>query len=823
MLGRRAYICYTRVDKSAASRLRRSIRRLANVAATSDAAGDKSLRPDLGPLLIKRLDSAPLDGATRFDIDASDWLILVCSPNAVTPAMAEAAMVFKESGRAHRILPVITDGEPGASRITGLAHRECLPRPLLFAADAGGALTDQPVTPAFIDLRPDGPTLAHATAEIAARISGVPAALFRTNDRRRRQRRGLVAGAAAAASLAAMALAPALHRDMEAFGRTEAARAAGLTAHHALDQGRASDAVRTLTDHFPRNFDFASPSYPVPEEAISALNRAALETRELANLQAPATDIARLVPSQGGTVIAIAPDAGAHVVDLGAGEATRIYAPGLNAASRVSDDGATLWTARFGAEAHNGDGDAYAPLIFENVDLSNGEGTMTTAVQSLPPRGGATAISPGGARFAVDIGPGHTDRTLIAVFSRESQTLAGVATLPADRAQVTFLGPDRLLLVTNPPNIYGAAPGLYLWNLAEDRPRVLRAPGRTPVCPGGHNAARRAIAAEIAAGRLPAADWAAAEDGSEVALMLPALGGGSCILRWDSETGRQIAPLTTRSTLQSLEFVVAGGPYAAFSSDGDLRLMTTHGETRLKDCGDAARHFTGRGEPLVLCTGQDGATLHHGYSGQRFWRGTAPPTVTAATYDAHGQRLIMASDTGRIAIWDAAPRGYPVARARTEVTLAQPDKDHVAVLAEDAPPVLFDLEGRSVAEVDPDLMARLGPVGQPELLALAATGDAAPVETCGALTAEGVVHRSDSPTGRRSAIETAEGVAVYDRESCLPVLRLTTRTTGAGPMLVSDDLLWAPLPGEVSIFPLGIPLKTALESLHSRNPAKSGH
>ena len=154
--------------------------------------------------------------------------------------------------------------------------------------------------------------------------------------------------------------------------------------------------------------------------------------------------------------------------------------------------------------------------------------------------------------------------------------------------------------------------------------------------------------------------------------------------------------------------------------------------------------------------------------------------------------------------------------------MAQPDRDHVAVLAEDASPVVFDLSGRSIPAVDPNLMARLGPVGQPELLALAATGDAAPAETCAALVAEDVLHRSDSPTGRRTAIETANGVTVYDRESCLPVLRLATRTTGSGPMLVSDDLLWAPLPGEVSIFPLSIPSQTALESLHSRRAAWSG-
>ena len=59
-------------------------------------------------------------------------------------------------------------------------------------------------------------------------------------------------------------------------------------------------------------------------------------------------------------------------------------------------------------------------------------------------------------------------------------------------------------------------------------------------------------------------------------------------------------------------------------------------------------------------------------------------------------------------------------------------------------------------------------------------------------------------------------MAVYDKATCLPVMRLPARTTGDGPLMVSDDLLWAPLPGEVSVFPLTVPPAEALASLHAR-------
>ena len=71
--------------------------------------------------------------------------------------------------------------------------------------------------------------------------------------------------------------------------------------------------------------------------------------------------------------------------------------------------------------------------------------------------------------------------------------------------------------------------------------------------------------------------------------------------------------------------------------------------------------------------------------------------------------------------------------------------------------------------------------------------------------------------GARTAIETMAGLAVYDRTTCLPLVRLATRTVGSGPMLVSEDLLWAPLPGEVAVFPLTVPAAEALESLHARS------
>lgn len=812
MQGCRAYICYTRADEAAAARVRRALARFSQSA--SGAPDDRS--PTFGPILSRRLDTAPLGKADLLDIEASDHLILLCSPAALTPAMGEAAMVFKAMGWSHRIIPVLTEGEPWASRTPGLEHRECLPRALRYAADADGALTDHPIMPAHVDLRPDGLPLADAAAHIAARITGAPVATFQRAAQTRRRRRGYIAGAMAAAAVVALTLAPFVRQDMQTRAYTDEARKAGLAAHHALDGGQRLAAITALTEIFPRDFDFAAPPYPVPDEALSALSRAVLETRELSDLAAPLQDITSFEALPNGALIALAPDASAHLVDIGAGVALPVYQPLDKAVSRVSPDGATLWTARFGEETQNGDGDSYAPLIFEDVDLESGVISLSTAVQSLPPHASAAAISPDGAVFAVDIGPGETDRTLIAAFNRREQTLAGVASLPADRAHVEFLAPDRLLLATNPPNIFGAAPGLYLWDLADEAPRILRAPGRAPLCPGAGGAPRRVIAAELGAGRLPAADWAVSDDGAEITLLLPSLAGGSCLLRWDARDGRRKPPLKTDTQYQSLAFAVADGPYAARPAGGDLVLVTRHGETPLAGCPGPAHHFAGGGDPVILCEGDGATTLHHGYSGQRAWRGPALPALTAVSHDPLDQRLIMARADGRITIWDAAERGYQIARTSAPVTLTQADADHIAVLGGHGPPSFFDPLGRLTEAVDPTLVARVQPGDAPQLLALNIIGGSNEGEACPAIAGSDVIHRSDSPSGARIAIETATGLAVYDRSTCLPLIRLATSTVGSGPLMVSEDLLWAPLPGEVVVFPLTVPKAEALESLHAR-------
>ena len=83
--------------------------------------------------------------------------------------------------------------------------------------------------------------------------------------------------------------------------------------------------------------------------------------------------------------------------------------------TRVSLDAKTIWTAHFEAEARDETGEWYAPLLFEEAELATGEVRLATAVRSIPAYGGAAEISPDGALFAVDLGPGEGEEFLLLV------------------------------------------------------------------------------------------------------------------------------------------------------------------------------------------------------------------------------------------------------------------------------------------------------------------------------------------------------------------------------------------------------------------------
>jgi hypothetical protein len=120
-------------------------------------------------------------------LEASQFLVVVCSPNAAQSAYVnEEIRCFKAFGRAARVIPVIVDGEPGDP------ERECFPPALRFKIDARGALTGERESPIAADARPQGDGKEIAKQKVVAGLLGLGLDEVMRRAQRARKRRNLL-------------------------------------------------------------------------------------------------------------------------------------------------------------------------------------------------------------------------------------------------------------------------------------------------------------------------------------------------------------------------------------------------------------------------------------------------------------------------------------------------------------------------------------------------------------------------------------------------------------------------------------------------------
>jgi tetratricopeptide (TPR) repeat protein len=128
-------------------------------------------------------------------LDRSDYLILVCSPDAARSSWVnEEVAYFRATHDDARVFCVIVGGEPWASDIPDMADQECFPAALRAPrADAPGAERFQPIA---ADLRPSGDGQRLALMKLLSGMLGVGLDDLTNREARRRQQR-LAAMAAA--------------------------------------------------------------------------------------------------------------------------------------------------------------------------------------------------------------------------------------------------------------------------------------------------------------------------------------------------------------------------------------------------------------------------------------------------------------------------------------------------------------------------------------------------------------------------------------------------------------------------------------------------
>jgi len=194
-----AFLSYSHADEKFASWLHREIetyRGHARLVGSMNAAGE-AIPKQLSPIFRDRDELAAATNLPQQLQDAllaSKFLIVICSRRSATSTWVNQEVLrFKALGRSDRILAVVVDGEPWASR-GGASAEECFPQALRYEVGASGTETEC-VEPLAADARPTGDGKHSALVKIVAAMLGVRFDELRQRDLERRRRNRVIATA----------------------------------------------------------------------------------------------------------------------------------------------------------------------------------------------------------------------------------------------------------------------------------------------------------------------------------------------------------------------------------------------------------------------------------------------------------------------------------------------------------------------------------------------------------------------------------------------------------------------------------------------------
>lgn len=224
--GYKVFISYSHADEKWGAWLQRSLEGFRTPKPLIGRMTPKGPAPPrIAPVFRDRQDlpaAGSLSDAINRAIDASEFLIVICSPSAAQSRYVAMEITrFKLRHGATNVLALIVDGEPNASD----AGAECFPAPLRFGVSPEGVLSDFPEEPIAADARSYGDGKRFALLKIAAGILGVGLDdLVRRDDARRRQAAISIAAASAAGVvvMGTLTLLAQRNADRAAFHKSQA-------------------------------------------------------------------------------------------------------------------------------------------------------------------------------------------------------------------------------------------------------------------------------------------------------------------------------------------------------------------------------------------------------------------------------------------------------------------------------------------------------------------------------------------------------------------------------------------------------------------------
>jgi hypothetical protein len=169
----RAFISYSHKDRKSCEWLHRSLEGFRidkDLVGRHTSAGD--VPPSLRPIFRDRDDFSAghsLTVQTRTALDASQFLIVLCSPNsAASQYVNDEIRYFKMVGRSHQIVAVIIGGEPNDP------NQECFPLALKAKVRRDGQVTNVPEEPIASDIRSSADGKRNAVTKTVAALIGLP-------------------------------------------------------------------------------------------------------------------------------------------------------------------------------------------------------------------------------------------------------------------------------------------------------------------------------------------------------------------------------------------------------------------------------------------------------------------------------------------------------------------------------------------------------------------------------------------------------------------------------------------------------------------------
>jgi tetratricopeptide (TPR) repeat protein len=188
----KAFLSYSHRDSRAAGWLHRRLEAYRLPKALRIATHEQRLRPvfrDRDELAS----SAALSGSIQAALDASEALLVLCSPAAVASRWVnEEIGYFRRTHPQRKVLAFIIDGDPGADPL-GDGSRACFP-PNLLLVDAGNPAGER-LEPAAPDARKDGDGREAAFLKLVAGLLDLPYDKLRQRELRRQQQRWTLLGA----------------------------------------------------------------------------------------------------------------------------------------------------------------------------------------------------------------------------------------------------------------------------------------------------------------------------------------------------------------------------------------------------------------------------------------------------------------------------------------------------------------------------------------------------------------------------------------------------------------------------------------------------